>query len=145
MKNLRRLLILPALLLIVGCSGNVKITGTVTYSDDGAPVETGTVCFISTTSDFMSRGTITNGTFTMSSVKADDGLPPDTYDVYFTGVEGVVKKGETVGDVTFEDQTAPTIDLKYLSAATSGIQQTVDKSTKTVEFKLDRNPDFKPL
>ena len=75
MKNLRRLLILPALLLIVGCSGNVKITGTVTYSDDGAPVETGTVCFISTTSDFMSRGTITNGTFTMSSVKADDGLP----------------------------------------------------------------------
>ena len=56
-----------------------------------------------------------------------------------------MKKGETVGDVTYEDQTAPTIDLKYLSAATSGIQQTVDKSTKTVEFKLDRNPDFKPL
>ena len=145
MRTLRCLFLFSALAFVVGCSGNVKLTGTVSYSDDGAPVETGTVCFVSKSSDFMSRGNITDGTFTMSTLKADDGLPPGDYDVYFTGVEGVVREGGTnaAGEST-EPQTAPTIDLKYMSPSTSGISQTVDKSTKTIEFKLDRNPNFKP-
>lgn len=145
MRSLRSLLLFAALVFVVGCSGNVKLTGTVSYSDDGAPVKEGIVCFVSKTSDFMSRGNIVDGQFTMSSAKANDGLPPGEYDVYFTGVEGIVREGGTnaAGEST-EPVTAPTIDLKYMSASTSGITQKVDKSTKTLEFKLDRNPNFNP-
>lgn len=142
MRNIAALLSF-LLLAAAGCSGNVKLSGTVSYSDDGAPVESGAVCFASTTKNFMARGTIENGKFTVGSVKENDGLPPGTYDVYFTGIERVVKEGGTnaAGEST-EPETAPAVDLKYLSASTSGIQQTVDKKTKTVEYKLDRNPNF---
>lgn len=76
----------------------------------------------------MARGNIENGKFIVNSIKENYGLPPGTYDVYFTGVEDIVKEGSTNadGDST-EPETAPTIDLKHLSAGSSGIQQTVDK------------------
>ena len=124
----------------VGCSGNVKLSGKVLYSDDSSPVESGMVYFVSQDGSFSAHGTIKNGDFTVSSVKENDGLPKGTYDVYFAGIEKVVKEGQTLanGDTT-EPETAPAIDVKYLSASTSGITQTVDSGTKTVEYKLDRN------
>ncbi len=48
-----------------------------------------------------------------------------------------------MGDGSVTDPvTAPAIDAKYLSAATSGLTQKVDKSTQTADFKLDRNPEL---
>lgn len=98
------------------------------------------VYFVSRDNNFSARGNIVNGAFTVSSIKENDGLPKGTYDVYFSGIEKVVKEGKTLdnGD-TIEPETAPAIDSKYLSASTSGISLTVDGSTKTVEYKLDRN------
>lgn len=126
--------------LCVGCSSNVKLTGTVSYSDDGAPVESGTICFVS--GDSMARGTIADGKFE-TSYGDGAGLPPGDYQIYFVGVETVVRESEELPDGSVRDAiTAPAIDRKYLSAETSGLTQKVDKSTKTVDFKLDRNPEL---
>ena len=98
------------------------------------------VYFVSHDNKFSERGDIVNGAFTVSSIKENDELPKDAYDVYFSGIEKVVKEGKTLdNDDTTELETAPAIDSKYLSASTSGISLTVDGSTKTVEYKLDRN------
>ncbi|MDO5309466.1 MAG: hypothetical protein Q4G03_08235 [Planctomycetia bacterium] len=131
-------LILP-MTLLVGCGGKVKLTGTVLYSDDNEPVADGMVYFVN--GDFSAHGVIQNGHFSVSSVKENDGLPAGDYEVYFAGIEKVVKEASTndQGETT-EPVTVNAIDVKYLSASTSGIRQKVDRSTKTVEFKLDRAP-----
>lgn len=140
MRNLFYTLILATAAFCVGCSGNVKLTGTVSYSDDGAPVKSGTICFVS--GETQGRGNIVDGKFE-TSFGDEAGLPPGDYQVYFVGVEEVVRESETLEDGSVTDPvTAPSIDPKYLSAETSGLTQKIDKSTKTVEFKLDRAPEL---
>ena len=137
MSQVKYAFLVLALALCVGCSGNVKLSGTVVYSDDNTPVETGMIYF--TTPSYSAHGSIVDGQFTVSSVKENDGLPPGEYDVYFSGVERVVKEQQDLGNGDFTEAiTEPSIDEKYLSASTSGLHQKVDKTTRTVEFKLDR-------
>lgn len=140
MKKFNLALLALLILCCLGCSGNVKLSGTVSYSDDNSPVESGMIYFVSRSGDFSARGEIVNGQFTVSSIKENDGLPKGEYDVYFSGIEKIVKEGKTLenGD-TIEPETAPAVDLKYLSASTSELSLTVDGGTKTVEYKLDRN------
>ena len=139
-RNLFYATVLATAALCVGCSSNVKLTGTVSFSDDGAPVESGPIYFVS--GDTQGRGSIVDGKFE-TTFGDEDGLPPGDYQVYFVGVEKVVRESETLGDGSTTDPvTAPAIDAKYLSAETSGLTQKVDKSTKTVDFKLDRNPEL---
>ena len=139
MKSIKYAVVLLFALLCVGCSNYVKLTGTVSFSDDNAPVEAGMVYFVSQDGKFSATGEIKNGAFAVSSLKPGDGLPKGTYNVYFAGIEKVVKESRELanGDTT-EAETAPAIDLKYMSASTSGITTNVDGSTKTVDYKLDR-------
>ena len=68
-------------LAIAGCGGQgfVPTGGKVTF-DDGSPVGGGGIAF--QTDTFMADGTInSDGTFTLSSLKPGDGLPPGTYKV----------------------------------------------------------------
>lgn len=141
MKRISIVALFLALFVVAGCSGNVKVSGTVSFSDDGAPVESGMVYFVSKTSDFSARGNIVDGKYVVSSIKENDGLPKGDYDVYFSGIEKIVKEGQTLenGD-TIDPQTAPAIDLKYLSASTSGFSEKIDGSRKDLDFKLDRAP-----
>lgn len=131
-----------AFLVFVGCSGNVKSGGTVVFSDDGSPVPCGTICFATDT--FLARGDIVDGKFTLGSESEKDGLPPGEYRVYFSAVEEAIDEGEAdENGVKPEPTYVSLIDLKYLSADTSGLTQKIDGSTKnSLEFKLDRNPDF---
>ncbi len=143
MKRLTFLALTLTLLFVVGCSGNVKVGGTVVFSDDNTPVEAGQINFVSKSGDFQARGTIEDGKFQVTSIKPNDGLPKGDYDVYFTAIETITKESVTLpnGDTT-EPETAPAIDLKYLSASTSGISQSITGPVKDLEFKLDRNPDL---
>ena len=68
-------------LAIAGCGGQgfVQAGGKITF-DDGSPVTGGAVAF--QTNAFMADGRInSDGTFTLSSLKPGDGLPPGTYQV----------------------------------------------------------------
>ena len=67
-------------LFIAGCgSGNVTVTGTVTYSDTGEPVKSGTVMF--SNEKTQGRGTIKDGTYSVGLMEDGEGVPPGTYTV----------------------------------------------------------------
>ena len=133
LMNPKRLMIFTAALLVViqliGCSGQVPLSGRVVFSDDDSPVPTGTICF--TDGITASRGTINaDGTFVLGSTKMDDGISPGHYTVYFVGVE--------VPNPENAMATKPLIDRKYASPDTSGLGVEVTSATKTMEFKLNR-------
>ncbi|MGL4943730.1 MAG: hypothetical protein ACRC46_11130 [Thermoguttaceae bacterium] len=118
-------------IVVCGCGPNVTLKGTAVFSDDKSPVPSGTVCF--STPTFFARGAIKNGVFEMGSLGAADGLPPGKYQVYFTDVVT-----ETGKDTSGEPSYTSLIDAKYNSAATSGLEQEVTASTKSITFELDR-------
>ncbi|MDR1383132.1 MAG: hypothetical protein LBJ67_04685 [Planctomycetaceae bacterium] len=133
MKIKSLLFIFLTLLLCAGCSNNVPISGQVTYSDDGNPLTTGTVCF--QTESFVARGNLqSDGTYHMSSVTEKDGLPSGLYQIsVINAVEGL---GEDDGI------RIPLIDPKYNDSATSGITFEVTRSNKRFNFTVDR---YKPV
>jgi hypothetical protein len=66
-------------LVAVGCNPNVKVTGTVTYSDSGDPVMFGTVVFSGGEEE--GRGTIKEGKYSIGRINDGDGIPKGTYTV----------------------------------------------------------------
>ena len=139
MKNVSLFIIALFVPIALGCgSGKVSLRGTVTYSDDGTPLEAGTVSFQADAS--FARGVINkDGTYTASSVSAKDGLPPGHYKVYISGANrqvGVAASGEP--------NLEPLIDKKYESPETSGLAVDVDRSTKTFDIQVDRAPGRVP-
>lgn len=131
MNRIFGLVLVVFVVAVCGCGSNVTLKGTVVFSDDKSPVPTGTVCF--STSTFFARGSIKNGAFEMGSLGAADGLPPGKYQVYFTDV--VAESGK---DTSGEPSYTSLIDAKYNSAATSGLEQEVTASTKSITLEVDR-------
>jgi hypothetical protein len=72
-------LLLLLCLFALGCSQNVKVTGTVTYSDTGEPVKFGLVTF--TGDQEIGRGTIKDGKYAVGLINDGDGIPKGTYTV----------------------------------------------------------------
>ena len=79
---------------------------------------------------FVARAPIReDGTFVTGSYKASDGLPPGTYGVAFSCVD---------------PDGIPLVHQKYVSQATSGLSITIDKTTRSIEFKVDRPSKTSP-
>ncbi|MDR2169799.1 MAG: hypothetical protein LBP59_06630 [Planctomycetaceae bacterium] len=130
------------LLFIIGCGKNVDVSGTVTFSDDGAPVPVGTVCFVPESNIFLSRGELKpDGTYKIGTTKTTDGLPPGTYNVYLDGTRKLIGTNK-VTDATL-DETIETpifeelVDPKFHNKDTSGLSVEIKRSTK-FDFKVDR-------
>lgn len=125
----------------IGCSDHVPLSGTVTFSDDGSPVPMGTVCFESATS--YARGQLDqNGRYTLGFEKEGNGIPRGVYGVCVTGARrplGMTDEpgsvpGSTGGVMQYQELVAQ----KFQARSTSGITCTVDGSTKTFNFQVDR-------
>ena len=130
------LIFLALLGFVIGCgSGQVDVQGRVVFSDDGSPVPGGNIVF--TTSTFQARGILDEqGRFTMGSYGNADGLPPGTYQV---GVSGAFIDLDESGLRTYE-----LIDPKYGGPATSGIEITIEKTTRDLVIEVGRNPAPRP-
>jgi len=121
------------LLVLAGCGPNVGLKGKATFRDDGSPVPVGTVCF--ETDSYLARGDLKpDGTFTVGSLKQNDGLPPGKYRVYISGAQKSIGKDEGTGMEKYESL----IDLKFASGTTSGIEIDVTPATKTIDVVVDR-------
>ena len=72
-------MLLLVCLVASGCSQYVKVSGTVTYSDTGEPVQFGSVLFENEQEG--GRGTIENGKYSVGRIKDGDGIPPGTYTI----------------------------------------------------------------
>ena len=66
-------------LFAFGCGQNVKVSGTVTYSDTGEPVKFGTVIFNG--ENLVGRGAINNGKYSVGRINDGDGIPRGTYTI----------------------------------------------------------------
>ncbi|MDR1384789.1 MAG: hypothetical protein LBJ67_13225 [Planctomycetaceae bacterium] len=140
-KQISCFAILLLILCLASCNKNVGLNGKVIFSDDKSPVPCGTVCFDS--GSVLSRGTIrSDGTFTMGSLKETDGLLPGTYNVFFIDAHEQTGTSNTSDGMPGEPIYTSLIHKKYLSANTSELTQTVETSTKELNFELDRNPDI---
>ena len=124
-------------LLLVGCSNHVSLSGQVSYSDDGTPLESGTVIFQPEVGadKFYARGEIReDGKFILATARPQDGLPPGKYHVFVNAA------------FRYENNTEiQLITNKYTSPDTSELVVDVDRSTKTFDFKVDRAPGSKKV
>ena len=142
------------IVVAIGCGkGFVGMSGRVTYSDTGEPLEKGTVAF--TDGSILARGDIgKDGRYVIGSLAAGDGLPPGTYQVFIAGAVNALeetplsapelpKPGERGpagrGSMPPVAPTLiPLIDQKYTTPQTSGLTLEVTSKTRTFDFTVDR-------
>ena len=116
MKNNIVLILSISLLFSVGCGQNVRVTGKVTF-EDGSPLTKGVVIFNAGATE--SKAPIEeDGSYTVGTLKSNDGLPRGTYRVYITGASlfpGINAKGAPLGPVVH------LVDTKFAAPETSGL------------------------
>ena len=127
-------------LMAVGCGRNAKVTGKVTFPD-GSPLTVGKVVF--ETESFVATGPLLpDGSYTLGSIKAKDGVPPGTYRVAIAGaMQAGATKNMTAGSGNVSTTVpmtfySPAVAKKYTSAETSGITCEVKKSM-TFDFQVE--------
>ena len=135
MKNSILFVLSFALLMLIGCgNSNVGLSGKVVFSDDGSPVPVGRVVFV--TNSFQAYGDLQpDGTFVISSIKENDGLPSGKYRVCIAGAQRLVDEAKELYE--------PLVAEKFTNDNTSGIEVEVTASTKTIEIKVDRHQSDK--
>jgi hypothetical protein len=122
-----------------GCSNNVKVTGTVTYSDNGDPVKSGTIFFTGETE--LGRATITNGKYSIGRINDGDGIPRGTYTVASDALFVPAPRAETVMSldgtplqVSTGDQSTQEREVYYTKEP-----QTIEvKKSMTYDFQVER-------
>ena len=106
-----------------------QLTGKVTF-EDGSPVTLGSVIFAK--GSFQSRGDIRpDGTYSVGTNAAKDGIPPGEYRVYITGV--MEARGMGADGMT---NYVSLIDEKYTRPETSGLTYTA--GTSPFDITLER-------
>jgi len=135
MKIYHSLALLLICVSLCGCSNNQRLTGKVTFSDDGSPLTVGLVCFENTENKTIARGNITaDGAYTVGFESDKNGIPKGTYRVFITGA--VLDKG--FDPKTMAQILEPQTDAKHCSPDTSGLTFTADGKTKTFDITVDR-------
>jgi len=112
--------LLGCLVVLGGCSKNVRVTGKVTF-EDGEPLTEGRVCF-QTETMFADGPLQPDGTYTLGSLGENTGLPKGTYQVFIAGATTPPRldagrgMGGTVGSYT---PGVPLIHQKFTDRMTS--------------------------
>lgn len=135
MQRFHRFCLMLLLTILAGCGGggNVPLTGTVTFSDDGTPVPMGVVSFLN--AGKVANGPIRDGSYVVGFEKEANGLPPGSYQVYVTAEKSTELEP---GSGTFSYEHL--IDRKYGNPDTSNLSIEVNSSTKTFDIVVDRAP-----
>lgn len=146
------LLLAPAFLLMAGGCGDdsglpprFAVSGTVNYN--GAPVEKGKIDFVPTSPEGRAAtGSITNGSYKLTTLNPDDGALPGSYKVTITSVEvdttklqEIAKGGQFHHDKEFakaNKNAKSLVPSKYNLPDTSGLTAEVKASSNSIPFDL---------
>jgi hypothetical protein len=118
-----------AIICLGGCGSGVKarlykVTGTVKFAD-GQPVTSGTIYFDS--NQFNAYGQIQpDGSFTLTTLRPNDGAPAGTYRVYLSG------------DLMGAGGNPALVHTKYATGFTSGITEEVKPQANHFDITVDR-------
>lgn len=121
-------LALAILGLVAGCGSGVKarlykVTGTVKLAS-GQPLTSGTIYFDS--DKFNAYGQIQpDGSFTLTTLRPDDGAPVGTYRVYLSG------------DLMGAGGNPAVVHTKYATGITSGLTEEVKPQANHFEITVD--------
>ena len=134
--------------LVAGCSGKVKVRGTVVFDDDQSPLTVGSVLLQNDTHS--AKGKIdATGSFRISSVKPNDGVPPGVYHVAVLGAiklpESTVQVDASLGALEAaaamrsapSPEPIPLIHPKFMDPKTSGILFDTSKD-KVLNIRVER-------
>ncbi|MGL6195690.1 MAG: hypothetical protein ACRC2T_12810 [Thermoguttaceae bacterium] len=92
----------------IGCSGKVKVSGTVKYRDDSTPVQSGVVVFSSKGQS--ARGNIKDGKYVLGMQKDGDGIPKGTYTVTVESIRQSLGNG--LPQESFILTESPSLDIQ---------------------------------
>jgi hypothetical protein len=126
-----RLVILTIVTALVGCGESSKylpVNGTVRYADGTKiTLETGSVTFtpVDGAGKAATGALLPDGSFSLTSEKPNDGAAPGKYKVTIQAVSN------------YRDQT-DVVGSQYGNPATTPLEETVDSSHTTFEFKVDK-------
>jgi hypothetical protein len=134
----QRLTVLAIVLVVAGCGArSYPVHGQVVWSD-GTPAKElagGFVTFDSEEADLSARGEIsTDGSFVLSNLKKDDGLPPGRYQVMVAAPEPDPSEPPDSLAVKGRNLLPP----KYQIYETSGLAQTVEAKPNQITLRIDK-------
>jgi major membrane immunogen (membrane-anchored lipoprotein) len=151
------MLALPGLLVMASCGSDdglgkrYPVSGTVTYN--GQPVERGEISFISEDlkNNIGASGTITNGSYTLSTGGGNDGAQVGKYKVTITAKEDYLAQAKADFQKESKQQEVSFIPPQYIAKAEAEAKSLIpagygDPRTTTLkaEVKAQSNPiDFK--
>lgn len=127
-QNLWYVLIFVCLLAITGCGTNVRVSGTVTFSD-GSSLKKGKITFEN--DQVFYYGKIQkNGSFSLGVVKDGQGIPPGKYRV---AVESYDVEGKGSEEVLIHF-----VAEKFRNSSTSGIEYNITEKTTNIVIVVDK-------
>jgi hypothetical protein len=124
-------------LLSVGCTGRVKVSGYVKFSD-GEPLNFGEVCFTEGEKTFFGR-IQENGYYAPGEFQDGDGIPPGKYQVWLARTvlaEPILNRN---GEESDEVKQTERVDKKYTTAETTELTFEVKRGgSKKFDFTVER-------
>jgi len=123
------------IILLTGCSQNVKVSGKVVF-DDGAPLETGVVVCSDGKAEYLGR-IGAGGTYSMGVLKDGTGIPKGTYAVCIRGAEEqtgrIVKLTGPSREEVDEPERYCVVENKFTDHKLSGLTITVPSGDYTLK------------
>ncbi|MDR3198044.1 MAG: hypothetical protein LBU34_09280 [Planctomycetaceae bacterium] len=140
---MRQLFLIVMLLMVVaGCDQGTKVTGKITFEDDGSPLQKGAIVFDDGINSYL--GMIhPNGSYAVGQTKDSQKIPMNKYKVWFSGTE----RREILYDKNGKD-TLQNISFPLLLPEFTGYNNTVleaDVNTPgrmTFDFVVKRHPEW---
>jgi hypothetical protein len=119
------------ILLFVGCSQNVKVSGKVTFPD-GEPVKFGSVVF-ETPKNCYSARLNQDGFYSIGDTKDGAGIPEGEYKIWLSGTDEIIETNKENNNV---ETTKPRVNSKFTKPETSNLKFEVKRGKK---LKFDFN------
>jgi len=133
---MKRYIPLLLLLFLTGCSGNVKVSGKVQFSD-GSPLTSGIVTFDDGKNNFSGK-VQPDGSFSIGQLRDGQGIPKGKY-------KAVI--GDAFIETIVDENKPPVIeylvDNKYSSPSTSGFEFDITGKKTDIVLTVEKPPGKK--